>query len=66
MQIAMLARLNILIDSVVLFRFFRSRIIQEEKILVEIFGKEYEKYSEDVGPFFPKNLNVLFRRSKSA
>ena len=42
--------------AIVLWRFFRSRIIHEEELLVRFFGEDYVQYRRYVGtkiPFIP-------------
>lgn len=55
----MLAKFNAIIDSIILFMFFKSTIAQEERHLIRELGKEYEHYRNSVGALLPENINLL-------
>ena len=39
--------------TLILFKFFKNRILGEEKLLIEFFGMEYIKYKSEVGILIP-------------
>lgn len=44
--------------TVISYQFFKSRIIYEETILVEFFGKQYEDYRAKVGLWMPISKSI--------
>jgi len=47
MQVLLLNPICLVTHGFVLYRFFRSRIYEEEKLLVLFFGQDYVKYKEN-------------------